>query len=101
MSCVSCDVSYIALLEEAYPEQVKSRLVYLTLIIAEPRYNKGNGWLTYNAIFRHNVAEDPTVGCMGNYTPTIEQPLSATSGSHGHNVAPYIGKKVSVKLDFK
>ena len=82
-------MSYVAVLAEAHPEQVKSRVVYLTLIIAEARRNRGNRWLTYDAIFQRNVAEDPTVG-LGKLDPAIRKPLSATSGSHGHNVAPYV-----------
>ena len=62
LSWGSCYVLYVAVLAEAHPEQVKSRVVYLTLIIADARHNRGDRYLMYDSIFRCNVAEDPTVG---------------------------------------
>ena len=58
LSWISCFVTYTAVLSEAHPGLVKSRLAYLALIIAEARRNGGDGWLTYDSIFRQNAAED-------------------------------------------
>ena len=53
--------SYVAILAESHPDRVKSRLAYFTLIIAEARYNGGDGWQSHHAIFRQNAAEDKRV----------------------------------------
>ena len=91
LSWVSCYVLYIALLAEAHTEQVKSRVVYLTLIIADVRCNRSDRWLTYVAIFRSNAAKDPTEG-WGKLDHRRKTTMSSTSGSHRHtcNVATYI-----------
>ena len=53
-----CFSTYIAVLSEAHPSLVKSRPAYLTLIMSEARHNGGDGWISYNSIFRQNAAED-------------------------------------------
>ena len=53
-----CFVTYLAVLAEAHPNLVRSRLAYLSLVISEARRIGGDGWATYDAIFRQNAAED-------------------------------------------
>ena len=61
LSWVSCIVLYIAIPSKSHPKLVKSCLAYLALTTAEARCNSGNGWLTYDAIFPQNAAEDTSV----------------------------------------
>ena len=61
LSWVTCFATYVAVLSDAHPELVKSRLAYLTLIVSEARHNGGDGWQTYDSIFRQNAAEDQSV----------------------------------------
>ena len=61
LSWVSCFTTYLAVLSETHPELIKSQLAYLALMISETRRNDGDGWLTYDSIFRQNAAEDNTM----------------------------------------
>ena len=50
--------TYIAILAEARPDLVKSRLAYLRNIVREASRFGGDGWKTYNYVFRSQAAVD-------------------------------------------
>ena len=58
LSWALCFISYLAVLAESHPSLVRPRLAYFALIISEARRNGGEGWLSYDTIFRQNAAED-------------------------------------------
>ena len=45
---------------ESHPHLVQSRLAYMCLIIREARRAGGDGWVSYDAVFRQNAAQDNT-----------------------------------------
>ena len=47
-------VSSIAVVAQAHPDRVADMLAYMRLIIREARKYGGNGWLTYDMVFRGN-----------------------------------------------
>ena len=51
----------VGLCQQSHPHLVKSRLAYLALIVSKARRNGGNGWITYDAIFRQIATEDEAV----------------------------------------
>ena len=61
LSWTLCFTTYIAVLVESHPGVVRSRWAYFALIVAEARRNGGDGWQSYNAIFRQNATEDEGV----------------------------------------
>ena len=54
LTWVSSFATYIAVVAQAHPDRVPDMLAYLRLIIREARKYGGNGWLTYDMVFRHN-----------------------------------------------
>ena len=56
LSWALCFTSYVAILVESHPGLVRSHLAYFMLIIAEARRIGGDGWQSYDAIFRQNAA---------------------------------------------
>ena len=59
ISWISCFTTYIAILSEAFPHLVRSRLAYMSLIITEASRNGGEGWRSYDTVFRQNAANNP------------------------------------------
>ena len=53
---VSAFATYTAVVAEAHPQRVKDMLAYMRLIIREAMKYGGNGWATYDAVFRRNRA---------------------------------------------
>ena len=51
---VSSFTTYVAIVAEAHPERVRDMLAYMRLIIREAHKHGGQGWLTYDAVFRRN-----------------------------------------------
>ena len=60
LSWVSCFATYTAVLTEARPDLIKSRLAFLALIVVEARKHGGDGWQAYDSVFRENAAHVPT-----------------------------------------
>jgi hypothetical protein len=54
MSWVSSFPTYVAIVAEAHPGHVSDMLAYMRLIVREASKFGGNGWLTYDAVFRRN-----------------------------------------------
>ena len=59
LSWISCFTTYVAILGESNPQLVRSRLSYLSLVIMEARRNGGEGWRSYDTVFRQNAANNP------------------------------------------
>ena len=58
-----CFAQYIAVLAEAHPHLIRSRVAYMCLVISEARRNGGRGWSDYDALFRQHAAagdQDPS-----------------------------------------
>ena len=51
---VSSFATYVAIVAQAHPERVADMLAYLRLVVREASKFGGNGWLTYDAVFRRN-----------------------------------------------
>ena len=51
---VSSFVTYVAIVSKAHPERVADMLAYMRLIVREASKFGGNGWLTYDSVFRRN-----------------------------------------------
>ena len=51
---VSSFTTYVAVVAEAHPERVRDMLAYMRLIVREAHKHGGQGWLTYDAVFRRN-----------------------------------------------
>ena len=51
---VSSFATYVAIVAQAHPERVGDMLAYLRLIVREASKFGGNGWLTYDTVFRRN-----------------------------------------------
>ena len=56
LTWVSTFATYMAIVAEAHPTRVGDMLVYMRLLIREAGKFGGNGWLTYDAVFRRNNA---------------------------------------------
>ena len=54
MTLVSSFATYVAIVAEAHPARVGDMLAYMRLIVREAGKFGGNGWLTYDAVFRRN-----------------------------------------------
>lgn len=54
MTWVSSFSTYVAIVAEAHPARVGDMLAYMRLIVREASKFGGNGWLTYDAVFRRN-----------------------------------------------
>lgn len=54
LTWVSSFATYIAVVAQAHPDRVADMLAYMRLIIREARKYGGNGWLTYDMVFRRN-----------------------------------------------
>ena len=61
LSWVQCFGTFIAIMASVYPGKVRQLLAYQTLIIREGRRLGGNGWRSYNTMFRQQAALDPAV----------------------------------------
>ena len=46
--------TYVAIVSGAHPDWVADILAYIRLIIREAHKHGGQGWLTYDTVFRHN-----------------------------------------------
>ena len=88
LSWVLCYVTYVAVLSEAHPSLVKSRLAYLALVVAEARRNGGDGWIAYDAIFRQNAAEDETTDWTRLDT-SLHAATFVAQSSGARSVCPY------------
>lgn len=51
---VSSFATYVAIVAEAHPSRVGDMLAYMRLIVREASKFGGNGWLTYDTVFRRN-----------------------------------------------
>ncbi len=56
---VSSFATYVAVVAQAHPDRVTDMLAYMRLIVREARKYGGNGWLTYDTVFRRNQAGRP------------------------------------------
>ena len=56
LTWVLCFTTYIAVVSQAHPHLVQQRLAYMALIVREARRNGGDGWRSYDIIFRQNAA---------------------------------------------
>ena len=54
LTWVSSFATYVAIVAEAHPSRVGDMLAYLRLIVREAGKFGGNGWLTYDSVFRRN-----------------------------------------------
>ena len=54
MTWVSSFATYVAIVAKVHLERVGDMLAYMRLIIREASKFGGNGWLTYDAVFRRN-----------------------------------------------
>ena len=63
----ACFTTYIAVVSQAHPGRVVDMLAYMRLIIREAHRHGGNGWLTYDAVFRCNQQGLDT--CGTSWTP--------------------------------
>ena len=54
MTRVSSFTTYVAIVAEVHPQRVRDMLAYMRLIIREAHKHGGQGWLTYDAVFRRN-----------------------------------------------
>ena len=61
LTWVSCFTLYVAVLGQAHPHLMQQRLAYMALVVREARRNGGDGWRSYDAIFRQNAAVSPDV----------------------------------------
>ena len=50
----SCFATYVAIVSQTHPERTMEMLAYMRLMIREAHKHGGNGWLTYDAVFRRN-----------------------------------------------
>ena len=48
-------ITYVAIVAEAHPEWVRDMLGYMTLIIRGAHNHGGQGWLTCDTVFCHNI----------------------------------------------
>ena len=62
LSWVSCFAVYVAVLSESHPHLVQSHFAYMCLIIREARRARGDGWVSYDAIFQQKC-------CLHKITP--------------------------------
>ena len=51
---VSSFITYVGIVAEAHPEQVREMLGYMRLIIREAHKHGSQGWLTYDTVFHRN-----------------------------------------------
>ena len=61
LSWVQCFGTFIAIMASVYPGKVRQLLAYQTFIIREGRRLGGNGWRSYDTMFRQQAALDPAV----------------------------------------
>ena len=61
LSWVSAFATYIAVMAEAHPGQVKDMLAYMRIIVKEAGRPNNKGWLNYDHIFCQNAVSDPTL----------------------------------------
>ena len=54
LTWVSCFATYVAVVAQAHPHRVTDMLAYMRLLIREAHKHGGQGWLTYDAVFRRN-----------------------------------------------
>lgn len=54
LTWVSSFTTYVAIVAEAHPSRVGDMLAYMRLLVREASKFAGNGWLTYDAVFRRN-----------------------------------------------
>ena len=52
LTWVSCFTTYVAIISQVHPERVIDLLAYMRLLIREANKHGGNGWLTYDMVFR-------------------------------------------------
>ena len=83
LTWVNCFTMYVAILGEAHPELVRSRLAYMSLIISEAIRSGGDGWKSYDSIFRQNAAEDPELDWSKLDTSLHSSTFLAQRAEHG------------------
>ena len=49
-----CFATYVAIVSQTHPEHTVDMLAYMRLIMREAHKHGGNGWLTYDTVFRRN-----------------------------------------------
>ena len=54
LTWVSSFATYVAVVAEVHPKRVGDMLAYMRLIVREASKFGGNGWLTYDSVFRRN-----------------------------------------------
>ena len=59
LSWVQCFGTYMAIIASKHPSRVRQLLAYQTLIVREARRCGGNGWQTYDSMFRQQVVGHP------------------------------------------
>ena len=59
LSWVQCFGTYMAIIASKHPSRVRQFLAYQTLIVQEARQCGGNGWQTYDSMFRQQVVGHP------------------------------------------
>ena len=64
LTWVSCFTTYLIVLADAHQGLIQQRLAYTALIIREARRNGGDGWRSYDAIFRQNAAVNKDLDCL-------------------------------------
>ena len=54
LTWVSCFATYVAIVAEVHPGRVRDMLAYMHLVVREAHKHGGQGWLTYDSVFRRN-----------------------------------------------
>ena len=80
LTWVCAFTTYIAILAEARPDLVKSRLAYLRNIVREASRFGGDGWKTYDYVFRSQAAVDQHMD-WADLNPSMMMAFMATRPS--------------------
>ena len=70
LTWVQCFVTYVAVVVSAHPSRVQEMLAYARLIVREALRNGGDGWRSYDAMFRKLAATDPSLS-WGKVLPSL------------------------------
>ena len=54
LTWVSCFATYVAIVAEVHPGRVRAMLAYMRLVVGEAHKHGGQGWPTYDSVFRGN-----------------------------------------------
>ena len=58
---VQCFATYAAVLAEAHPHRMRDLLAYLRLIVRETQCHEGDGWRSYDILFRKLAATNTSI----------------------------------------